>query len=178
MEYAFVGYGSLMSHKSLRKTISDKKFKPVIVKGYKRIFNVKDYKTDGSDVLNLEKSKENYLNGVFFHVNEEELRKIKIREDDYELQKVNVYDFNTKKRINKCFLVVDHYLFLDRKKGKPNRSYFVLCREAAYHISKKFGVMWDNTTYVLSGEKVFNWIKNNKKYDTINYSSTLSTFIA
>src|SRR3989344_617355 len=166
MKYAFVGYGSLMSHDSLRKTISDKKFRPAIVKGYRRIFNVMNYKKDGSDVLNLNKSKKDYFNGVLFYVNEEELRKIKIREDDYELQKVNVYDFNTKKRINKCFLVVDHYLFLDRKKGKPNRSYFVLCREAAYHISKKFGVMWDNTTYVLSGEKVFNWIKNNKKYDT------------
>src|SRR3989344_8780702 len=128
MKYAFVAYGSLMSHKYLRKTISNKKFRPVIIKGYKRVFNVIDYKTDGFDVLNLRKSKNNYFNGVLFHLNKKELRKIRIREYNYELQEVNAYDFSTRKKIEKCFIVIDHYLFLDKKGEKPHKYYFTLCR--------------------------------------------------
>ena len=178
MKYAFVGYGSLMSHKSLKQTISNKKFKPAIIKDYKRIFNLNEYKTKDPDILNVKKSKKAFFNGVLFYVDEKELKRVKKRESEYELESVYAYDFRTGKRLCKCFIVIDHYLFIDHNKKSPNKNYFKLCREAAYHISRKFGKMWDDTTYVSNCEKVSEWIKNNENYNTINYSSTFSTFIA
>ena len=38
MRFNIVGYESLISHESLRETVSDRKFRPVLVRGYKRIF--------------------------------------------------------------------------------------------------------------------------------------------
>ncbi|MEK6908744.1 MAG: hypothetical protein AABX23_01690 [Nanoarchaeota archaeon] len=53
----FIGYGSLLSHSSLKETIKDKKFTPIIVKGYKRIFNLKIRNNGKTDILNLIKDK-------------------------------------------------------------------------------------------------------------------------
>ena len=50
-----IGYGSLISHNSLKETINNKHFKPVIIKGYKRIFDIYVKKNENSDILNLEK---------------------------------------------------------------------------------------------------------------------------
>ncbi len=164
MKYNFVGYGSLMSHKSLEKTVENKHFKPVIVKGYKRVFNI----IEAGDVLNLKKNKNSRFNGVLFRVNEKELKKIRRREKGYSLEQTWAYNFLNGKKLCKCFIVIDHLFFIDKRRRKPNKGYFVLCREAAYHISKKFGEYWDNTTYISTGEKVSSWIKRNKEYNTIN----------
>lgn len=56
MKYNIIGYGSLISHKSLSKTIPDKHFTPVIVKGYERIFDLAVKKGSCPDVLNLKKT--------------------------------------------------------------------------------------------------------------------------
>ncbi|MDP4012981.1 MAG: gamma-glutamylcyclotransferase family protein [Candidatus Nanoarchaeia archaeon] len=164
MQQHIVGYGSLMSHKSLRKTISDKRFKPVIVKGYKRIFNLAVSKN--SDVLNLKKSPKSKFNGLMFQIDNQELNKIKKRESGYELEEVYVYNFKTNKRLNKCFVVVDHHA-LDKYRRKPKKDYFILCREAAYHINKKFGEFWDNTTFIYKNKKVSQWLKKNPSFETI-----------
>ena len=164
MEYHLIGYGSLMSHQSLRETIPDKHFTPVIVKGYKRIFNLAE---KNGDVLNLIKSRKSFFNGVLFKVNEKELIKIKKREDEYNLEETSAYDFLTKKKLCKCLIVTDNIISIDRKKRKPDKSYFTLCRESAYHISKEFGRYWDNTSFISNGQKVSNWIKNHPEYQTL-----------
>jgi cation transport regulator ChaC len=153
MEYNFIGYGSLISHKSLRETVKDRKFKPVIVKGFKRIFNLRLNEREG-DVLNVVKDRRCFFNGVMFRVNDSELVKLKEREDDYNLEEAEAYDFSTKKKLGKGFVVVDYMVGIDKKKRKPSKSYFELCREAAYHISKEFGKMWDETTYTSNGKSV------------------------
>ncbi|MEK6898137.1 MAG: gamma-glutamylcyclotransferase family protein [Nanoarchaeota archaeon] len=165
MEYNFVGYGSLLSHRSLSHTIKNKKFIPVIVKGYKRIFDLGGGKSR-SDVLNLEEDKKEKFNGVLFSVSDAELRKIKKREDGYDMKSGEAYDFSTGKKLGKCLLVIDHQ-DIDYKKMEPDKDYFILCREAAYHISKKFGKFWDKTTFISDEERVSNWIKKHREFNTI-----------
>ena len=162
--YHFVGYGSLISHDSLKDTIKDKKFTPVIVKGYKRIFNLS---INGKDILNLKKSPKSKFNGIIFSVNEKEFKKIKLREEEYNLEETEVYDFKTNKKIGKAFICIDYFLEIDHRKRLPNKSYFILCREAAYHLSKDFGKFWDNTTLISDNEKVSNWIKKHKEYNIL-----------
>src|SRR3989344_1219210 len=167
MEYNMIGYGSLISHNSLKETINNKHFKPVIIKGYKRIFDIYVKKNENSDILNLEKSKNSELNGVMFKVNELELKEIKKRENLYNFETTKAYDFGNKKIIGDCFIVVDYSIKIDKKNKLPSKNYFILCREAAYHINKKFGEYWDKTTFTSDNEKVSEWIKNHKEYHTL-----------
>ncbi len=165
MEYKVVGYGSLISHNSLKEDIGDKRFKPVIVKGFKRIFDI--YEGKRGDVLNLEEDKKGKFNGVMFKVDENELRKLRKREDVYGFEKKNVYDFKTRKKIGKALLFIDFFIDIDKKKKLPDKRYFILCREAVYHISKEFGRMWDKTTFVADGERVDKWIKKHGDFDSL-----------
>jgi len=165
MKYFIVGYGSLISHNSLKETINDKKYELVIVRGYKRIFNI--FNGWRKDILNLKKSSNSKFNGVIFEVDDEELRKIKKREDIYKFEEVEVYGFKSRKKIRKAFIVIDYFIDIDKEKKLPSKNYFVLCREAAYHISRKFGNYWDKTTYISDNERISEWIKKHREYDTI-----------
>lgn len=167
MKYNFVGYGSLLSHKSLKKSIEDKNFTPVIIKGYKRIFNISTRNGQNSDILNIVKSRNHNFNGVLFKVDEKELKNLKIREDEYNLEKTSIYSFKTQKKIGKGFFVIDYYVDIDKNKKLPSRSYFIMCRNAAYKISREFGRYWDRTTYISDNEKVSDWIISNKSYNSI-----------
>ena len=167
MDYNFVGYGSLLDHESLNKTIKDKKLKPVIVKGYKRVFDLFDTK-DKKDVLNIIKSKNSWFNGVSFKINEEELKKLSIREDEYNIEEINVYDYKTKKKIGKALISVDFFFDIDKKNRMPSKDYFTMCRKAAYSISKDFGKTWDETTFLADGTKVSRWLKKHGEYGNLN----------
>lgn len=170
-KYLVVGYGSLMSHKSLRETIPNRRFTPVLIKGYQRIFNVMAKTGSNPDTVNLRKKKGAVCNGVLFTVNKEDLAKIREREaPEYKLQKTIVFDFKKGNKLGSAFMAVDHAFHLDHFHQKPNKSYFILCREAAYHISEAFGCYWDETTYTSNGQKIGLWLKNNKSYDTVNDS--------
>lgn len=162
MQNNFVGYGSLLNHNSLKETVHDKKFKLVIVKGYKRIFNLDIRKNGKSDVLNVVKSKNNFFNGVMFKISESDLFKLKKREDEYNLEEVIVYDFKTKKRLGKALIAIDYFVGIDHDHKKPNEHYFHLCREGAYHLGKDFGKVWDETTYTSDNKKISKWIKDIK----------------
>lgn len=164
MNYNIVGYGSLLSHNSLSKTIPDRSFTPVVVKGYKRVFNLKAERDRDPDVLNLKPDGRAQFNGVLFSVNEDELVKIKEREDDYNLEETNCYDFTTGKPLGRCFITIDHVVGIDDAARPPDKSYFILCREAAYAVSEAFGKAWDETTYVASGERVSEWLRKNPSY--------------
>lgn len=166
--YTMVAYGSLMSHQSIRETIPDRHFTPVIVKGYRRIFDLAVERGKSPDVLNVLPAAGKSFNGLLFRVTDTELRKVKEREDDYNLQETWAYDFMTGARLCKCLVSTDVLVGLDKRRRSPNREYFILCREAAYHVSQEFGVYWDNTTYTSSGQVVTRWIKQHRSYDTIS----------
>ncbi|HLC51687.1 MAG TPA: hypothetical protein VJI98_00405 [Candidatus Nanoarchaeia archaeon] len=166
MKISLVGYGSLLNLSSLTDTIKVSSFVPVIVKGYKRIFNVQLSKTD---VLNLVKSSKHYFNGLMFKINHEQLKKlIKREKPEYHLEKTIAFPLYGTKKSLPCFIFIDEYLHLDKKKRIPNQDYFLLCREGAYNVSRKFGKQWDETTYLASGKKVSDWLKFNPDYDLIN----------
>lgn len=162
-----VGYGSLISHASLRKTIPDKHFIPVVVKGYKRVFDLAVKESPDVNVLNLERDKNSQFNGVLFEINDKELVTLKKRESLYDIEIEWTYDFLTGKKLEKAMVVVDYVVGIDHRKRLPNKKYFILCREAAYHISKDFGLMFDNTTFTSSGAKISNWLKTHKAYNTL-----------
>lgn len=167
MNYNFVGYGSLISHPSMMETIHDRPFTPVMIKGYKRVFNLSIKKSSDSDVLNVEESQNSTFNGVLFQVNEIELKKLMARENLYELKETVAYDFVNGKHLCKCYIVVDSDKSIDKLNKAPNKEYFVLCREAAYKISTKFGLVWDQTTFTAAGQKISDWLEDNNEYDTI-----------
>lgn len=156
----FIGYGSLLNHESLRETIEDKKFKKIIVKGYKRIFDLEIKKEGKSDILNIIKDKKGLFNGVMFNVTEDELFRLKKREDEYNFESVDVYDFKTKKKIGKALVAIDHIVGIDRDNKKPNEHYLNLCRKGAYSIGRDFGKFWDETTYTSKNEKLSDWLKS------------------
>lgn len=166
-KHAVVAYGSLMSHQSIRETIPDRHFTPVIIKGYQRFFNLAVERGKNPDVLNVEKSAGHSFNGLLFKVTDTELRKIKEREDDYNLEETWSFEFLTGQKLCRCLVSTDVLVALDKHRRNPHKSYFILCREAAYHVSKDFGVFWDATTYTANGRVVANWIKKNKSYDTL-----------
>ena len=132
-KYNFFAYGSLLSHKSLEETIRNKKFKPAIVKGYKRVFNLSLSKKYNEDVLNLVKSKGSFCNGVIFKVSEDELAKLNLRESpEYNIEPTDVYSVKTRKKIGKALTDIDFLIKIDKNKKLPEKSYFKLCRKAAY----------------------------------------------
>ena len=102
-----------------------------------------------------------------FKVDEEELKKIYQREMEYNMEKTSVYDWKTKKKIGEGLVVIDYFVEIDKKGKLPSKPYFLLCRKAAYRISREFGKMWDKTTYISNDEKVIDWIKNHPEYDRI-----------
>ncbi len=166
-KFMMVAYGSLMSHQSIRETIPDRHFTPVIVKGYRRIFNLAVERGKCPDVLNVVKASGHSFNGLLFKVTGAELRKVKEREDDYNLEETWAYDFLTGHRLCRCLVSTDVIVALDRRRRKPSKGYFILCREAAYHVSQEFGACWDATTFTANGQAVAQWIKKNKAYNTL-----------
>jgi len=166
MNYKLIGYGSLISHKKWAQYATHKHhFKQVLVKGYKRIFDIKYH---GGDVLNVEKSVGHHFNAVMFTITPEELANLKRRESGYNLELCCVHDFKTGKKIGKGYLFIDYINAIEHhKKARPLKEYFKVCREAAYHISKKFGKEWDKTTYTADNEQIYSWLKNNKSFDSI-----------
>jgi len=127
MKNSFVAYGSLMSHRSLSRTLPDKKFYPVIVKGYKRIFNMMDEDGIDSDVLNLAVSSGAKFNGLMFHINNKELKNLMNREKDYNLEKTKSFDFKTGKFVSESFIVIDYYVAIQEVISGFNldKAYFI-----------------------------------------------------
>ena len=173
MKFNFVGYGSLVSHKSLRETVTDKKFRLVCIKGFKRIFDIEEKR---GDVLNILPSRKDKFNGVMFKLDKDEMRKMKRRENGYKMVETNVFDFKTRKSLGRALVAEDLNYEIDHSKRLPSKAYFILCREAAYHISRNFGSMWDKTTFISNGQIVSSWIKRHPEFDTINLKRSVLRF--
>jgi N-formylglutamate amidohydrolase len=160
----FIGYGSLMSHQSLSQTIKDKHYVPVIIKGYKRVFDLRVNGGDRSDLLNVHKYPGHKMNGVMFSVSREEFEKLMSREHHYRAERVLAHDYTTGKPSGFGVLVCDHFLDIDHEGKKPDIEYFKECRRAAYLISDDFGRYWDETTYTSYGEVISKFIRRHKHY--------------
>lgn len=160
-----VGYGSLISKKSLRKTLRfHSNFKEVWIHDYKRVFDLRSlthlFEPWDKDIaiLNVEKSPSSRFNAVIFDLSLRQFNKIIKREKTYSHIKVKYSDYRDKKIQGEAFLFVGLEQNID-KTLNPRTHYFHICRLAAHNISDKFGKDWDKTTYLSNGVKVIN-IKN------------------
>ena len=161
-----IGYGSFLNKESLAKTIVPRPVELILVKGYRRIFNLKashlrQYKVQDPlkvAVLNVIPDAEAFLNAILFEVNEDEFEKLKIRNKNYYTKEVEVYNFKTNEQNGTAILFIgkklehgervveDHYL--------PIPQYLDLCKKGAYDYGESFGDFFMKTTYTTDGKNL------------------------
>jgi len=163
-----IGYGTLLYSESLGHTIGSsvnkKKFIPVIVKGYKRIFNLlpDHYKPSfRMSTLPIELAAANvipsegaFFNGLAFMVSDAELAELDKREKSYQRKEADIYDFFREKYMGKAFLYSAGYGFKGVTKDSrylPEWEDLAFARTGAYRYGDKFGEMYDNTTFLVDG---------------------------
>jgi len=156
-----VVYGSLLNPKEFK----NKNHVLVIVKGWRRIFNKvasrsvwrKYIKENEKATLNVEKEKNSYFNGIVYEVSDKEFSKLVEREQDYHIEKVDVYDFESSKKLFAAFIFVSNEKNKDGEKIlrndiKPIREYLEICRNGAYAWGERFGKEFDKTTFLADGK--------------------------
>lgn len=119
MSYKIVGYGSLVNSKSFKKTLDDKNFIPVIVNGYRRVFNLIKKDNGQPNILDVEKNDDSYFNGILVKVNEKGFEKLKKRESNYRPITTNAFKFNRENEIEDCILFVNE--MLEKDSGNMNQ---------------------------------------------------------
>jgi len=163
-----VGYGTLLYQESVGDTIGEsaerKLFQPVIVKEFKRLFNLLPSHYNPSFKLTdlpVERAAANivdcegaYFNGLAFEVDEKELLEIDRRESHYDRIETMIYDFATKKPIGLAFV----YAANETRTVLTNDASFLpdwidisWARTGAYRYGHKFGEMYDRTTFLADG---------------------------
>lgn len=105
------GYGSLVNissaQKSFKRELKHEDFIPVVVKGYKKVWNSIEYIIfDGEEevsngiFLNLEEDESSSTNGVLLKISNEEFEFLKLREKNYSCIEIkSVVDFHTDEKI-------------------------------------------------------------------------------
>lgn len=170
-EVFVVGFGTLLDKGSLGQTIGqdsaqNKSFLPVIVKGYKRLFNLRpDHYEPGLKfsaepielaAANVEPSRAHEFNGLAFRVDESEFSELDKRERYYKRHEVDIYDFFSNAHIGKGFTYSSEldarWIIRDNALLLPLWRDIVLARNGAYTIDMAFGKKYDDTTYMADGE--------------------------
>lgn len=166
-----VGYGTLLLKSSVGDTISqenanEKTYRPVIVRGFQRLFNLKPDHYTVNNVLsqegiemaaaNVEKGTEaDFFNGLAFTATEEELIALDKREYCYERKPVPIYDFETNEFLGEGFTYMgvpdSRFIIRDTKLLLPYWRDVAYARTGAYATSEAFGQTYDKTTYLADG---------------------------
>ena len=136
----------------MSRTIPERKLIPVVLDGYKRVFNV-DLSPDSDEdtvVLNVEKDDKSHINVVMFEVSEEELKLLKIREKHYDFISVDVTDMDGN-LITDCIVSIDYDDDIHKGGKLPKPGYLKLCRRASEKISPEFLEEFDSTTFLADG---------------------------
>jgi len=200
-EIFIIGYGSLLSRSSLAKTIGEelamkKNYIPVIIKGYKRVYNYIPNKYSCSfspetryfcaaanlmiDNNNRENSEESnwFFNAAMIRVSYKELKLLKKREDNYNLKMVKTFDFYNPNRFlsNALLFTVDNTNYIVKDENiKPRPLDLFLSRNGAFNIGgKEFLKMFDSTSY-LADERttIKEYLQNELENNSIFSSNTL-----
>ena len=170
MEAMLVGYGTLLLRGSLGKTIGPgsaaiKQVRPVIVLGYKRLFNVRPDHYESSNklglaprergALNVEPSPESRFNALAFPVTQTELRELDRRERYYVRRSIPVYDFISEQHIGQgqVYTVVPEspHIVTDPALLLPLWRDIVWTREGSRRLGERFLQVFDDTTFLADG---------------------------
>jgi hypothetical protein len=166
-----VGYGTLLLQESLGHTVGangaeSKKYKPIIIKDYRRLFNLlpDHYEADNrlfaddreKGAANIEPAKGIHFNGLCFEADATDLENLDKRERYYKRSKVPYFDFETGANLGECHVYESpldaRWLVSDNEKLLPLWRDIVYARVGAYRISEAFGKMYDDSTYLGDGK--------------------------
>lgn len=164
-----VGFGTLLLQESLGDTVGShkkKKFNPVVVKNYKRLFNLlPDHyeaynylRTNGTErgAANIEPAQGFQFNGLSFEANASDLKSLDQRERYYKRSEVLHFDFETGEELGWCYVYESpldaRWLVRKNTDLLPLWRDIVYARVGAYRISENFGKMYDATTYMADGQ--------------------------
>jgi len=171
MQTLLIGYGTLLSQASLGNTIggnaaSQKRFVPVVVQGYRRLFNLRPDHYEPSCVLgvagveaaaaNVEPAVGERFNALAFPVSADELAQLDARERYYERVETAVATFGDERPFGAAFVYVSRpdarWIERDPMKLLPLWRDIELARGGAYGVGADFGAAYDRTTYLADGE--------------------------
>jgi hypothetical protein len=177
------GYGTLLLQESLGNTIGkdgaeSKKYRPIIIKNYKRLFNLlpEHYVADNrlfqdnreKGAANIEVSEGAMFNGLCFEADAADLENLDKRERYYKRSIVPYFDFYTGEELGLCHVYESPldaiWLQRDYSKLLPLWRDIVYARVGAYRIGEAFGKMYDATTFLADGKTLLvdyykDWLK-------------------
>jgi hypothetical protein len=165
------GYGTLLLRESLGNTVNQdragqKRFIPVIVPGFKRLFNLIPDHYPVEDRLglgqvekgaaNIEPAEDQHFNGLIFEVEAAELDLLDKRERYYKRIETPCFHFDDRQPMGNCHVYMSEpdarWIERDIKKLLPLWRDIAYARVGAYRISGSFGRMYDETTWLADGE--------------------------
>jgi len=171
MKIRLVGFGTLLLQESLGDTVKgERKFKPIIVKNYRRLFNLlpdhyeETYQHDNhlrdnwteKGAANIEPAEGIHFNGLSFEADSADLENLDKRERYYKRSIVPHYDFYTGEHLGECHVYESpldaRWLVRDTDKLLPLWRDLVYARVGAYRWGDDFGKMYDQTTYLADGK--------------------------
>ncbi|WP_340200660.1 gamma-glutamylcyclotransferase family protein [Ascidiimonas sp. W6] len=162
------GFGTLLLQESLGDTVGKnekKKFTPIIIKNYRRLFNLLPDHYEADNVLrtngtekgaaNIEPAEGFSFNGLSFEADASDLASLDKRERYYKRSIVPYYDFETDEDLGMCHVYESplnaRWLVRNNTDLLPLWRDIVYARVGAYRISEAFGKMYDATTYMADG---------------------------
>lgn len=169
--HLLVGYGTLLSRQSVALTVDDSTLEeldpiPVIVNGYRRLFDIRPPHYEPSfrlserpieaGAMNVEPRSGASFNGLAFELSSSTLEAMDERESHYERVRIDIEAFRSRRELR----TADVYsappscelIRRDPQNLLPRWRDVVISRRAAYRISDEFGKTFDRTTYLADGE--------------------------
>lgn len=165
-----IGYGTLLFPPSVEHTIGRapqhaRVALPVVVHGFRRLFNLRPDHYEASTVwnrpgvenagMNVERATDASFNGLAFTVTSEELDRLDRREYAYDRVTVDAHDFESGELVGPGH-VYSSPPDASRIERDPDRLLplwrdVVWARAGAYEVGHRFGEAFDRTTYLADG---------------------------
>lgn len=156
------GFGSLMSLKSLQVSApSVEKVTPVYINWYRRDFSIWDplgFTKTFPEIcwtwfcaldVQVSNDQETQVNGVMFHVSNEEFEEIKIREQEYNIIEAECFGFFTYESLWNCyFFSANKNNWVYNHGCKAQEKYLQVCLEWAKNYGDMFYTQFLETTYI------------------------------
>jgi hypothetical protein len=165
-----VGYGTLLHRGSLGQSIGrasaqKKRALPVLVRGYRRLFNLRpthyttSFKLNREPIenaaMNVEPAPGESFNGIAFEVTPEELEALDRRERYYRRVSAPAYHFHSGEPLGEAHFYCSEpeaiWIVRDTAKLMPLWRDIVWARTGAYRLGEAFGRCYDQTTYLADG---------------------------